>query len=84
MKIAIFYDEFRPLYENKDPGQLVLELKDIGTPTKMITIKKDELINYAPPFELETISIEKIFDTKYWNLDPRTRQPFDWNKLPHK
>ncbi len=54
-RVCIFFKQFLPFHVYKDPGQIVLGLMDNGIATKMITIRKNELLNYNAPFPLEII-----------------------------
>jgi glycosyltransferase involved in cell wall biosynthesis len=79
MKSVIFFHDYKPLHETKDPGQIPIGLNEIGINASLITLKKKELLNYNSPFSLIQIqSLNEIgnavqsFDTVivYSWLDP--------------
>jgi len=50
--VCMFFDLYQPFHEYKDPGQILLGLKEIGVDAAMVTFKKGELTNYKSPFPL--------------------------------
>lgn len=66
MKISVFMDDYRPMHETKDPGQIPLGLKDIGYQTELITLIKKELENYAPAFPVNATTWETLSTDEFW------------------
>lgn len=66
MKIDVFMDDYRPLHETKDPGQIPLGLKDIGEQIKLITLGKKDLENYKPSFPVVQTTWESLSTGEFW------------------
>jgi glycosyltransferase involved in cell wall biosynthesis len=66
LKIAVFMDAYEPFHETKDPGQIPLGLRDIGTQTELITLEKKELTDYKAPFPIRKTQWERLSQTEFW------------------
>jgi glycosyltransferase involved in cell wall biosynthesis len=66
MKISVFMDDYKPMHETKDPGQIPMGLKDIGYQTELITLNKKELENYKPTFPINQTSWETLSTDEFW------------------
>ncbi len=67
VKITVFFDSYLPFHEDKDPGQIPLGLKEIGTDTGVITLTKKELENYNPPYPFTKGLLEEFCTEKFWS-----------------
>jgi glycosyltransferase involved in cell wall biosynthesis len=66
MRAAIFFDEYMPLHETKDPGLLALGLNRLCCSTSLITLGKPELENYNAPFVLIARDRQRFADASFW------------------
>ncbi len=67
MKISIFFDGYKPFYEFKDPGQIILGLLDMNQDVNFNTLDKPDLDNYSALFPIVQISNKKeLYNTKFW------------------
>jgi glycosyltransferase involved in cell wall biosynthesis len=66
MKTAVFMDDYNPMHETKDPGQIPMGLKDIGEQTELITLGKKELENYKAPFPVTQTTWESLSTDEFW------------------
>jgi glycosyltransferase involved in cell wall biosynthesis len=69
MKIAVFMDAYEPLHETKDPGQIPLGLQDLGVQTELVTIEKNELVDYRAPFSICKTEWNKLSQEAFWAAD---------------
>ena len=46
MNIGVFFHDYQPMHEDKDPGQIVLGFDDIGVKVELVTLEKPGLHNY--------------------------------------
>jgi glycosyltransferase involved in cell wall biosynthesis len=69
MKVTVFMDAYEPMHETKDPGQIPLGLKDIGTQTELITLEKKELADYQAPFPVRKTDWEMLSQDEFWATD---------------
>jgi glycosyltransferase involved in cell wall biosynthesis len=68
MKIAFYFHDFKPFHQFKDPGLIPSSLKEKGFDVTMITLEKEDLKNYNPPFNL--IQIKKPYEiSKFKDFD---------------
>lgn len=72
MRIAVFFDKFRPdqNHEVKDPGQIVLGLRDIGIQSEMLTIDKPILREATTSIPVRLLSMEEAANVDYWRSVP--------------
>jgi len=66
MKISVFFDNYLPLHEQKDPGQIPIGLNEIGHVAGILTLSKPELADYKPPFDLTTVSFDELYSEQFW------------------
>jgi glycosyltransferase involved in cell wall biosynthesis len=66
MKAAVFFDDYLPFHETKDPGLIPLGLNRIGCNTHMITVQKSELCAYNSPFSIMTSDKERFREINFW------------------
>jgi glycosyltransferase involved in cell wall biosynthesis len=55
MKVAVLFHEFEPYHGFKDPGQLVLGLRDLGVEAELVTWRKESLSGYS---EVPLVTVE--------------------------
>ncbi len=65
-RIAVFLEEFEPLHETKDMGQIVLGLIDAGVEAELITQNKNSLNNYSAPFPITGAKAADLTDENFW------------------
>jgi len=64
-RIAVFFDGYTPMHAHKDPGQIVLGLRDLGTDAFLITYPKPELKGEAGIPTLIAGRTE-VWETRFW------------------
>jgi glycosyltransferase involved in cell wall biosynthesis len=69
MKVSVFFDQYCPFHEEKDPGQIPLGLLETGTKTAVLTIDKKELIGYQPKFPLIKKTVNAYYTEKFWSQE---------------
>jgi glycosyltransferase involved in cell wall biosynthesis len=66
MKVSVFFEQYCPFHEEKDPGQIPLGLLETGTNTSLITLEKKELIGYHPSFPVIKKTIDELYSERFW------------------
>ncbi len=67
MKISLFFDEYKPFHEYKDPGQIALGLLDKKINVNFITLNKPELNNYSALFPIIKVKDKKeLYNKEFW------------------
>ncbi len=66
MKIALFFDLYGLLHENKDLGQITLGLIETGVESGIITVDKTDLENYVAKFPLYKGQLSEFYDKDFW------------------
>jgi glycosyltransferase involved in cell wall biosynthesis len=67
MKIGCFFDDYRPLHEMKDPGQIILGFWDLGIQAEMLTEPKPELESYQASFPIKFVIRKQACDVRHWH-----------------
>lgn len=68
MKIFLFFDDYQPFHETKDPGQIIFGLIENGFEAGLITLEKKELLNYHPSFPLIKVAKkEELYNKNFWS-----------------
>jgi len=67
MKLSVFFDNYVPWLEPKDPGQILLGLLDIGVDADLITVRKQDLVNYAPKFSVVQNTLADFESEQFWS-----------------
>jgi hypothetical protein len=67
MKISLFFDTYLPWLETKDPGQILLGLLDIGVDADLITVRKQDLVDYAPKFSVVQNTLADFESEQFWS-----------------
>ena len=70
MRIAVFFDKFNQSHETKDPGQIVMGLRDLGVQSEMITIDKPSLREGNTSIPVRLLSKGQAADVEYWRSVP--------------
>jgi len=84
MKISVFLDRFRPLHEDRDPGQIPLGLLEIGTRADVITVSKIDLANYTPEFCLIQKTLNELETEQFWSkCDSDVILAYTWLSPPY-
>ncbi len=65
-EISIFFEQFEPVHEIKDTGQIIFGLIDVGIKVELITINKDCLKRYRPLFPVIRAKIGDLTDVGFW------------------
>lgn len=65
LNICVFFHAFEPCHECKDPGQILLGLRDIGLESEMVTLQKSALDGYTG-LPIRTITPEQAKDINFW------------------
>jgi len=66
LSVAVLFDGYAPLHENKDPGLIALGLSRIGCSVTLLALPKAELIEYKSPFTIMTPDAEKLGQASFW------------------
>jgi len=68
MKVSLFFDNYQPFHEDKDPGQIIFGLIENGFKADLITLEKKELLNYHPFFPLIKVAKkEEFYSNNFWS-----------------
>ncbi len=69
MKVSVFFDNYLPFHEQKDPGQIPLGLMENGLDAAVITVAKPELADYHPKFGFTQKSLDELYSDEFWTKD---------------
>jgi glycosyltransferase involved in cell wall biosynthesis len=67
MKISLFFDNYQPWLETKDPGQILLGLREAGVDVSLICVKKKDLSEYAPNFPVTQATLDELKSEQFWS-----------------
>jgi Glycosyl transferases group 1 len=70
LRIGVFFDEYMPYHETKDPGQLVAGFTVAGHDCEMITLDKPELKGYSGQINIIRITKYQMFSEEFWRKAP--------------
>jgi hypothetical protein len=65
MNIGVFFHDYQPMHEAKDPGQIVLGFEDIGVKVELVTLEKPVLNNYSN-LPIRLISAAQAHGENFW------------------
>lgn len=64
--ISVFFENFEPLHEAKDAGQIIFGLIDTGINAELITRDKNCLTQYQPSFAVIRAKNNDFIDVNFW------------------
>jgi len=66
MKVAIFLDLYTPSLESKDPGQLTLGFRDLGTEAEILAIAQGPEHHAESAVPIRYVTLEQVQDEAFW------------------